>query len=386
MAIADLSTEILQRIYEYTELGDLVHLAQTSRRNYRAFLGRRMPLLERAMHNSYSPLPSLLKLAISNEPEKWRKPIGTELRTNLILNRIISVGNAPKYTLDLLKKMVVYGRVAERWTELYPRLRWRFASDDRRLLYNNEKQRLRGAIYHHWTYTSLFHSRIYTQYSPDPPSPASFEDPRHRLLRTYSTTDFIQLSEYLAHVELLVELDLYPSNFVIQEQYSHTLSPKALSHIAWGDGNEYRRLVRNIMKLSPADLLHLVDKTSTKPERADFLFAREACFGDVPATLNYALSTVTAERRRTSWGLQGKDLQYLLRFVLYPSIRSQLRIDAEEDIADESLMFGIVDVKGRDNLEDLEALIEDDGFQSGDLGVNGGVADISRDITSMGTN
>jgi hypothetical protein len=364
MSITDLSTEILQKIFEYTELQDLLRLAQTSKRNYRAYLGRRMPLLECAMHNSYSPLPSLLKLTISNEPDKSRRPIGTELRVNLLLNRIITVGSKPKLTLEMIKKMVHYGKIADRWTELYPRLRWRFASDNRRLLHPQEKERLRGAIYHHWTYTTLFHSRSFTNYSPDPPSPASFDDPRHRLLRTYSTIQHIQLSEYLAHIEQLVELDLYPSFSVVLSHYSHTLPYRSLSKLGWGEGSEYRRLVRDIMKLSPADLIHLYEHTSTKSERADFLCAQGVCFGDVPATMNYALSTVSVERARHYWGLEG-DLRRGIPRIQFPSLRPS-PLKEETDLSDEELVLGIVELKGRGSWVKLESRIASDGVETGE--------------------
>ncbi|KAF8861549.1 hypothetical protein BDZ45DRAFT_618452 [Acephala macrosclerotiorum] len=365
MSIADLSTELLQKIYDYSELQDLLSLARTSRRNYRIYLGRRMHHLQQGLHNSYSPLPSLLKLVLSNEPDKSRKPIGTEIRINMVLDRIIQAGAKPKLTLEHMKKMVEYGKIAERWTELYPRLRWRFGSDNRRLLHPQEKERLRKAIYHHWTYTTLFHSRIFTQYSPDPPSPASLDDPRHRLLRTYSTVEHIQLSEFLAHVEQLVEIDLYPSNSIVQEHYSHSLPPRALAKIAWGEGNEYRRLVRDIMKLSPADLLHLVENTTTKTERLDFLYAKEACFGDVPATLNYALSTVSVERARHCWGLEGSVLKKILPNLQFASLRPSLP-EPETDFADNNLVFGIVDVTERDNFEVLEVHIAGDSVETGE--------------------
>jgi len=365
MSITDLSTELLQKIYDYSELQDLVSLARTSRRIYRVFLGRRMHHLERGLHNSYSPLPSLLKLVLSNEPDKSRKPIGTEIRINMILSRIIQAGDTPKLTLEHMKKMVEYGKIADRWTELYPRLRWRFGSDNRRLLHSHEKERLRRAIYHHWTYTTLFHSRVFTQYSPDPPSPASLDDPRHRLLRTYSTIEHVQLSEFLAHVEQLVEIDLYPSNSIIQEHYSHSLPPRALAKIAWGEGNEYRRLVRDILKLSPADLLHLVENTTTKTERLDFLYAKEACFGDVPATLNYALSTVSVERARHCWGLEGSALKVLVPSLQFASLRPSLP-EPETDFGDDNLVFGIVDVAARDKLEVLEGHIARDAVETGE--------------------
>jgi hypothetical protein len=373
MSITDLSTEILQKIFEYTELADLVHLSQTSKRNYRAFLGRRMHHLERALHNSYSPLPSLLKLTLANEPSPSRRPIGTELRIALVLNRITSVPAIPKLTLENMKKMVHYGKIADRWTELYPRLRWRFASDNRRLLKAQEKERLRGAVYNHWTYTTLFHSRTFTNYSPDPPSPVSLDDPRHRLLRTLSTVQQIQLSEYLSHIETLVELDLYPSYSVVLEQYPHSLPHKSLSKLGWGEGSEYRRLVRDIMKLGPEDLLHLYEHTSTKSERADFLCAQGVCFGDVPATMNYALSSITVERERLGYGLDGSKLRSMISAIQYPSLRSSTGMsmgsrlaEEEKDLPDEELVFGIVELPGRGQLEVLERFIERDGVQTGE--------------------
>lgn len=365
MSITQLSTELLQKIYEYAELEDIIHLAQTSRRNYRIFLGRRMQLLEQGLHNSYSPLPSLLKLAISNETDKSRRPIGTEIRISAIIDRITQVGNKPKLTLELMKKMVQYGRTAEKWVELYPRLRWRYDSDNRRLLRNHEQNRLRGAIYHHWTYTTLFHSRTFTQYSPDPPSAASRDDPRHRLLRTYSTIDHIQLSEFLAHVEQLVELDLYPSHSIVREQYMPaSLPPATLDKMGWGSGSEYRRLVRDIMKLSPADLLYLVENTSTKAERLDFLYAKEACFGDVPATMNYALSTVSLERARCGWGLEERSLRLVMPYVAFPSLRPTMP-KPDTDLVDDSLVFGVAD-PGREEIRKLGACIANDGVRTGE--------------------
>ena len=157
MSITELSTEILQKICEYTTIQDLLHLAQTSKRNYRIYLGRRTHLLGRAVQNSFSPLPDLYKLVISNEPDKSRKPLGTEIRRNIIVGRIIETQDTPKLSIELIMKMVEYGKVADRWAELYPQIRWRHNSNDRRLLRPHEQERLRGAIYRYWTYNILFH-------------------------------------------------------------------------------------------------------------------------------------------------------------------------------------------------------------------------------------
>ncbi|EPE27105.1 hypothetical protein GLAREA_03019 [Glarea lozoyensis ATCC 20868] len=297
MSITLLSTELLQRIYEYATIHDALHLSQTSKRNYRAFLGRRMPIMYQAMHNSYGPLPELVKLVISNEQDRSRRPMGTELRRNNVVNRILEIPETPKLTIELMKKMLEYGKVAETWAEVYPRLRWRFGSDSRRFLRSHERQRLRQAIYIHWTYTSLFHDQTYTQFAPDPPVNSSQDDPRLRLLRAYPGTSLAQLSEFHFHIMQVIEHDLYPSNQVILDHYSHNLPWRSLEKLAWGErGNDYWRLVRAIMKFNPRDMLHLVEHTSTKTERADFLRAQGPHFPDTPETLNEALRVISAER------------------------------------------------------------------------------------------
>jgi hypothetical protein len=363
MSIDSLSTEILQKIYEYASIQDLLHLAQTSKKNYRTFLGRRMPLLEQGMHNSYSPLPSLYKLVLSSEPDKSRKPMGTEVRRNLILNRIIQTPDKPKFTLEIIIKMAQYGKVAERWTEIYPQLRWRFGSNNRRLLRPQEKERLRGAIYHHWTYTTLFHDRAYTQFDPDPPSPTSASDPRLRLLRTFSTIEHIQLSEFLAHIIQLVELDLYPSNFIVQEHYSQRLPARALAKMAWGDGNEHRRLVRDIMKFSPADLLNLIDKTSTKTERVDFLYAQGSHFREAPATLNYGIAAVSMER-----SIERRKDPVFHSFKGSLFFPSHIPAVPNADLQDENMMFGIIDVPGANACHEFQEWYGNDGSKTGELG------------------
>ncbi|PBP23814.1 F-box domain protein [Diplocarpon rosae] len=243
MPLATISTELIQKILDLCELQDLLAFARASRRIYRTFLGRRMHLLTQGLHNSYSPLPALLKLVLANEPDKSRKPIGTEI----------------------------------------------------------------------------------------------------------------------------LESDLYPSNSIVQDHYSHSLPARALAKMAWGEGNEYRRLVRDIMKLSPADILHLVENTSTKTERMDFLFAKEACFGDVPATMNYALSTVSVERARYFWGLEGQLLLNILPHMQLPSL-GPTPLPLERDLSEASLVFGVVDSGTREMLSEVEERIGSDGVESGEWG------------------
>lgn len=249
MSITQLSTEILQKIYEYAGVCDVIHLAQTSKKNYRAFLGRRLHILELAMYNSYSPLPELVKLVAANEPDKSRKLLSTELRRNATVNRIIQAQGVPKMTMELIIQMVRYGKVADRWAELYPRLRWRDDSSNRRFLRPHEEERLRGAIYRYWTYSTIFHDQLFIHHDPD--LPRSTNDPRLRLLRTYSTMELVQLTEFIDKMQQVIQVDLYPSNAMVRSQYLHPVPPKALANMGWGDGAPHRCLVLDLMKFSP---------------------------------------------------------------------------------------------------------------------------------------
>jgi hypothetical protein len=286
MSINSLSTELLQKIYEYTHVQDALHLAQTSKKHYRTFLGRRMPILEQTMHNSYGPLPELVKLVFSKETEKSRRPMGTELRRTNMLERILEVEDKPKLTLALIKKMVEYGKVAEKWVELYPRLRWRFGSHHRRLLRSHEVLRVHRAVYNYWTYNNLFHDKAYTQF--DPESPVGPDDLRFRLVCTFSENALHDLSELVYHIRLVVELDLFPSNRTVQEH--HGMPLRSLDKLAWGDEDRfYWHLCSYAMKLSPADFLYLIETTNTKAERAAFVDAQGDHLKQTPATLNQCL-------------------------------------------------------------------------------------------------
>jgi len=124
------------------------------------------------------------------------------------------------------------------------------------------------------------------------------------------------------------------------------------------------------MKLSPADLLHLVESTNTKTERADFLFAKEACFGDVPATLNYALSTVTHERAIFEWGMAKEHSVYFNQNARFCSLKLVGREgeDDEVDLIEGDLAYGIVDAEKEDNglvVGEVERLIGSDGVGCG---------------------
>ena len=327
MAIDDLSTEILQKIYEYATVHDVLRFARASKKNFNAYMGRRLPILKRAIHNSYSPLPDLIRLVISDEPEQSRKLLGTEIRLHARLNRMVQIRDDTSITLGMIIKMIQYGRVAERWMEIFPQLRWRFGYNNRRLLNPHEQERLRAAIYRYWTYNNLFHSQSFIQYNSH--NPYRRDDIRTRLLRTYSTIDLIQLSEFLAHVAQLLGDIIHPSYSTLRKSFPD-LPEQTMCKIAWGAGDGHLHLVDDLLKYNPRDVLYLFENTSHKRERLEYLHAQGEYFLNAPSTLNAALLMVTKTR------MSLRDQRRWFRSTCLPVSF----LDAE----DENVRLGIVDV------------------------------------------
>ncbi|TGO61501.1 hypothetical protein BOTNAR_0128g00090 [Botryotinia narcissicola] len=341
MSIANLSTELLQRIYEYSDLIDILHLSQTSKQNYNALRGRRMPIIRQALDNEYGPIPSLVKLVMSDDSTKGRSIVGTGARRNIAVDRIIQVPDEPHLSIQLLSKMMKFGKAASRFVEIFPQFRWRLDYQDRRFLWLHEQRRLRRAIYNYWTYATLFHDEIYVQFNPGrlsgtrgmgswfSPPVEVISDPRLRLIESFDTIEILQLNEFLQHMVKLIELDLFPSDSTIQSQYNFT--PQAIEKIAWGYGEWYRCLVRNLLRYDPSDFIYLYDQTFTKSERTEYIFSRGFDFRrhNTPATLGDTISIIT-ERRRNAAGNS-----HLFHPVYYQSGDSCLQGD--------NLKFGIAD-------------------------------------------
>jgi hypothetical protein len=335
MSIDRLSTELLQRIYEYSTIRDVINLSKTTKKNHNAYLGCQLRILQKAIYNSpYSPFPELIKLVISGEPDNIRKPIGTELRRGAIVDRVISSTKVPPLSLDFIMKMKRYANVAERWTEIYPQLRWRYDSSSRRLLRPVEAQRLRKAIYQIWTYHNLFHDKLFCDYSPEPPpqaSPPHRNDLRFRLARTWSTIDMVRQSEFMDKMRQLLEIDLYPSNAMVQYSFNKFLPEKMLAKLAWGEDDFHRPLIDTLLKVTPDDLLHLYQDTTTKQERVQYLLKKGHWFVSSASSFDETVHMLAmAEREYHGWCPP-----------VFPSYAQPLRFP-DVDLEDKDVEYGIV--------------------------------------------
>lgn len=370
MAISKLSTELLQNIYEHSDLIDILHLSQTSKQNYNALHGRYMPIVRRALEDAYGPVPTLVRLVISEDRTKTKGSISTETRRNATLDRMLSVPDEPVLSKQLLNKMIFFGSVATKWVEIFPQFRWRDDYRNRRFLRPHEQHRLRRAIYNYWIYNILFHDELFTHFYPDPPihfdylsvttfphsmlHPSGHIDHRLRLMQSFTTIELVQLREFLQCVVKLIEIDLYPSNATVQAH--HNFTAQAVEKIAWGGGFDYLYLVKDLLKYSPSDLYYLYDQTFTKLERAGYMLSQGLSFRDSRGTMDKAITCIIDKRRRVE--LESNDASDSSPYIThrFPQVEYHSH---DTCVRGDNLKFGIAD-EGEESYSD-DHLFNNDG-------------------------
>jgi hypothetical protein len=283
-----LSTELVQKIYRQIEtVQGVTRLSEMSKFFNECYKAQRLIILTNAVETQYSPVRDLIQLSTSKN------------------DKSVHVSRDPPMTVGLLVHMVQFGKVAERWVSIYPQLRWAEDSDNRRSLREHEIVRLRRAIYRHWTYGNAFHSRDAIKLDMPRPScdSESLDDVRFFLLRTYTTHELYQVAEFDDMMKKVISNNLCPSDAMIADRYSqsylgynHFNLGSLVAREGWGNQTVHQNVVQDMLKLNPAQILNLLDKTFTKFQRLDYLNKKADYFWDAPATLRVSIQAVATDR------------------------------------------------------------------------------------------
>lgn len=195
----------------------------------------------------------------------------------------------PPRSKSLLQQIIIVGRVARRWEDIYPVYKWDADFADRRSLSLNERYRLRRAIYRHWLYCHAFHTPNYPRTSRRVP-PLVFQ--RAKLLHNWSTEELIEIKDFHTTVRAFIGATIYPSDstldamWIVDRGQSHNdsgrqplaLAARPLFHTlrdgravgeeysyaengsgGWRDPVTHYYVVEDMLKLDPKALLWLHD-------------------------------------------------------------------------------------------------------------------------------
>jgi hypothetical protein len=195
-----LATELLSHVFVCcSSITDVLALSATCRR-FRSIYSssQKLAILESAAEAQFGPLQDLTQLLTHNasQPAHVIRPV------------LVSVA--------LLQQIVHAGRIAEKWCDIYPFKKWKYSYEKRRLLTEEERYRLRRAIYRIWLYSRAFHTRDHPR---ELRATKLAIQKRAALLHNWDTFELAEIADVHAVLREVVQNNICPSNGTISRKF-----------------------------------------------------------------------------------------------------------------------------------------------------------------------
>jgi hypothetical protein len=193
-------TEIISNIFLHCpDIPTVLTLSSTCHRFRQIYnSSQKLPILERAVDAQYGPVADIIQLVTHNNSQPAH------------------VARSVPTSFALIKQIFLVGRVAEQWCDIYPFKKWKYNYEDRRLLTNTEKLKLRRALYRLWLYSRAFHNgrnpRTTRMLRP-------ILDDRAELLHNWSTEALAEMADVHAVLREVVHNNVCPSNGTIARKF-----------------------------------------------------------------------------------------------------------------------------------------------------------------------
>ncbi|KAJ5787686.1 hypothetical protein N7457_002676 [Penicillium paradoxum] len=339
MSIDHLATELLLHIFRSCDsIFDILNLAASCRRLHRVFNSTsKLHILASTAEIEFGPLKDAIQVVTHNESQP----------AHLIRHAPMSD--------SLLKQVIQLGLVARKWEMIYPFKKWKIDFENRRSLTDEERLRLRRAVYRLWLYHSAFHSDAYDRHSR---SLRHVVLERAQLLHNWSTQELAEIEDLRLVMSDIVQNHICPSNGTIQrkfrkrypdqqisfnihlnyppsssvlsshdhssfhripgasvQKYFHTAHPNNyaespakyrsrfrndLSHDpgyeGWGDEIPHYYIVQDMLKLDPGQIIWLRDHALLKEQVEEYIWSLGEWFRDNGETFGDTLEYVMNER------------------------------------------------------------------------------------------
>ncbi|KOS36831.1 hypothetical protein ACN38_g12399 [Penicillium nordicum] len=350
MRIDHLATELLLHIFRSCDsVSDVLNLSVICRRLHHVLNSTsKLHILASAAETEFGPLDDIIQVVTQNESQP----------AHLIRHAPMSG--------PLLKQVIQLGLVARKWESIYPFKKWKIDFENRRSLTDEERLRLRRAVYRLWLYHSAFHSGVYDRHSR---SLRHVVLERAQLLHNWSTQELAEIEDLRLVMGDIVQNHICPSNVTIQrkfrkrypdsshqlsfnihlnypslsttspssydhslfqngpeasiQQYFHTAHPSNyaessakyrsrfrndLSHDpgyeGWGDEIPHYYIIQDMLKLDPGQILWLRDHALLKEQVEEYIWSLGEWFRNNGETFGDTLEYVMNER-----GLEVEELR-----------------------------------------------------------------------------
>ncbi|CAI7651532.1 unnamed protein product [Penicillium glandicola] len=331
MPIDHLATELLLHIFRSCDsVADVLNLSFVCRRLHRVLNSTsKLHILASAAETEFGPLDDIIQVVTQNESQPAH------------LIRYAPMSDS------LLKQVIQLGLVARKWETIYPFKKWKVDFENRRSLTNEERLRLRRAVYRLWLYHSAFHSGVYDRHSR---SLRHVVLERAQLLHNWSTQELAEIEDLRLVINGTIQRKFrkrYPDssqqlsfnihlNYPLSsttslsshdnsllrkgpdtsiQQYFHTAHPSNyaespakyrfrfrndLSHDpgyeGWGDEIPHYYIMQDMLKLDPGQILWLRDHALLKEQVEEYVWSLGEWFRNNGETFGDTLEYVMNER------------------------------------------------------------------------------------------
>jgi len=211
MLFEDLATELVAQVFfSCSTIPDVLALSTTCSRFRRIYASsQRLAMLEVVAESQFGPLQDLTQVLTHNASQPAH-----------------IIRDVP-FSAALLKQIVHYGRVAEKWCDIYPFKKWKYNYESRRLLTSEELYRLRRAIYRSWLYSRAFHNRDFPR---ELRVAIRVVQTRAALLHNWRTWELAEIADFNAVVREVVHSNICPSNGAIARKFKKRYPENEHSH------------------------------------------------------------------------------------------------------------------------------------------------------------
>ncbi|KAL4802777.1 Brix domain-containing protein [Aspergillus unguis] len=195
-----LATELLLHIFRSCDtISDVLNLAAACRR-FRDVYNRsnKLQILMNVAEMEFGPVDDIIQIATHNT------------------SQAVHLFRTAPLTESLLRQVVQIGHAAQKWETIYPVKKWKLDYENRRSLSDEERFRLRRAVYRLWLYHRAFHRREYDRYSR---SLRGTVAERAQLLHNWSTAELADIEDVRLVIADVVQNHICPSNGTIQRKF-----------------------------------------------------------------------------------------------------------------------------------------------------------------------
>lgn len=200
MLFEHLATELVVQVFHSCNaVTDVTALSSTCRRFRNIYsASQKLLILQNAAETQYGPLQDLVQVLTHNASQPAH-----------IIRTV-------PFSFALLKQIVHYGRVAEKWADIYPMKKWKHNYENRRLLTSEEQYRVRRAIYRSWLYCRAFHNR---EHPRELRATRLILLKRAALLHNWSTWELAEIADVHSIMREVVQHNVCPSNGAIARKF-----------------------------------------------------------------------------------------------------------------------------------------------------------------------